>query len=339
MAAAPEGVFRSGDLPAEERFDSWRDLIARSRDSEAISAHADDFSAEMQRLELGPVAFLRTSFPPTLFRRTAGMVRRSDQENYHLTIVLSGSMAMERDAGRTAAFGPGDLHMIDSSAALELRAVAPRATSREAERVEALGIDFPRSLLPLPPHRVRDLFGRGFSGREGTGALLSEFLLGLGRQAAVLGSAEAPRLGAVAVDLVAAWLARELDAEAALPEHSRHRAMMESVRAFVRQNLHDPELTPSLVAAAHHVSVSYLHRVFAQQLPGETLAAWIRGQRLARAHRDLADPALRATAIHTIAARWGIPRAGDFSRAFRAAYGLSPSAHRHQALLSVPAGR
>ena len=138
---------------------------------------------------------------------------------------------------------------------------------------------------------------------------------------------------------MAAWLARELDAEAALPEHSRHRAMVESVRAFVRQNLHDPGLTPSVVAAAHHVSVSYLHRVFTQQSGGETLAAWIRGQRLAKAHRDLAEPALRATAIHTIAARWGIPRVGDFSRAFRAAYGLSPSAHRQQALLSAPAGR
>lgn len=146
------------------------------------------------------------------------------------------------------------------------------------------------------------------------------------------GPAEAPRLGMVVVDLVAAWLALELDAEAAVPEESRRRAMAENVQAFIRRNLHDPELSPSAIASAHHISVSYLHRVFSEQSQGETVAAWIRAQRLEKAHRDLANPALHALPIHAVGARWGICRASDFSRAFRAAYGLSPSEHRHQAL-------
>ncbi|WP_323189353.1 helix-turn-helix domain-containing protein [Kitasatospora sp. NBC_00240] len=319
----------------EERFDSWRELVVRSRDSVATSAHADDFTAEMRRLELGPVTLLRSSFPPALFRRTAGMVRRSDPEVYHLTLLLGGDMGLVRDSGREERLAAGDLHVIDSSDPFDLRAFDAAATSWEGQRVEALGVDFPRSSLPLPRDQVRALFGRGFSGREGTGALLSEFLVGLGRQAEALGPAEAPRLGAVVVDLVASWLARELDAEAALPDESRQRAMVERVRAFVRQNLHDPELTPSLIATAHHISVSYLHRVFTQQSRGETLAAWIRGQRLEKARRDLADPTLRGMPIHTVAVRWGIPRACDFSRAFRAAYGLSPSEHRHRELAAL----
>ena len=108
--------------------------------------------------------------------------------------------------------------------------------------------------------------------------------------------------------------------------------MVESVRAFIRQHIHDPRLTPSLIAAAHHISVSYLHRVFTGQSEGETVAAWIRGRRLESAYRDLADPALRAMPIQAVAARWGIHRASDFSRAFKAAYGVSPSEHRHRAL-------
>ena len=39
---------------------------------------------------------------------------------------------------------------------------------------------------------------------------------------------------------------------------------------------------------------------------------------------------LRTTPIHAIAARWGFPRASDFTRAFRAAYGLSPKECRFQ---------
>lgn len=98
---------------------------------------------------------------------------------------------------------------------------------------------------------------------------------------------------------------------------------MRRVRAYVQQRLHDPELTPRSVAAAHHVSVSYLHRIFRDE--DETVAAWIRGQRLERARRDLADPALAATPVHVIGARWGFSRASDFTRAFRGAYGVPPS--------------
>ncbi|MEU8921956.1 AraC family transcriptional regulator [Kitasatospora sp. NPDC048545] len=331
MTARTGNVLRGEDVPARERFDYWRELIGRTRASEVTSAHADDFRAEMRRLELGPVTLLRTSFPSTRFRRTAGMVRRSDPEVYHLTLLLDGGLALTRDArGRTETFTPGDLHVLDSSDPFDLR--ASPAPGRADRRVEAVGIDFPTCLLPLPPQRLRELLGRGFSGREGTSALLADFLVGLDRQAALLGDAEAPRLGTVVVDLVAAWLARELDAEAALPDDARRRALVENVRTFVRRNLHDPELTPAVIAGAHHLSVSYLHRLFTRHGDGETLAAWIRSLRLAKAHRDLADPALRGLPVQAVAARCGIPRASDLSRAFRAAYGLSPSEHRRRAL-------
>ncbi|MFC1431712.1 helix-turn-helix domain-containing protein [Streptacidiphilus sp. N1-3] len=319
-------------MDGKERFDCWRELIGRSRASEVTSAHTEDFEAEMRRLELGPVTLLRTSFPAARFRRTARMVRQTDPEVYNLTLLLDGGMALTQDADPTTAFGPGDLHLVHSSRPFDLRAFGARGSGREEGRVEAVGIDFPVSMLPLPPHRLRNVLGRGFSGREGTSALLAEFLVGLDRQAAVLGPAEAPRLGAVVVDLVATLLARELDAEAAVPGDARRRVMVEEVRAFIRRNLHDPELTPSVVASAHHISVSYLHRVFTQQSEGETVAAWIRGQRLERACRDLANPALCAMPIHAVAARWGIPRASDFSRAFQAAYGIPPSEHRQRAL-------
>lgn len=108
------------------------------------------------------------------------------------------------------------------------------------------------------------------------------------------------------------------------------------VQEFIRQNLHDPGLTPPLIAAAHHISLSYLHRLFQQQTQGETVAAWIRSRRLEGTHRDLVDPMLRATPIHSIATRWGFPRASDFTRAFRTAYGVSPREHRFGATTEQP---
>ncbi|SOB84743.1 hypothetical protein [Streptomyces sp. 1331.2] len=64
----------------------------------------------------------------------------------------------------------------------------------------------------------------------------AEFLFGLDRRAADLQPAEASRLGAVLVDLVAARLARELDAGSAPARDVRQRTVVEDVRAFIRQN-------------------------------------------------------------------------------------------------------
>ncbi|GLP65755.1 AraC family transcriptional regulator [Streptomyces sp. TUS-ST3] len=315
--------FRSEDWPAEERFDRWRELVGRTRSSESVSAHAADFWGDIRLLELGPVTVMRMSFLPTRFRRSPEMVRRSDPELYHLTLLLDGELGLEH-AGRNSRFGPHDLHLVESSRPYDLRPT----DDCERRAVKGVGVDFPRALLPLPPHQVHELLGQGLPGQEGVGALLAEFLVGLARQAETLQPADARRLGTVLLDLLSAWFAQLMDTEAALSPETRQKVTVERILTFIRQNLHDPELTPPVIAAAHHISLSYLHRIFQQRSQGETVAAWIRNRRLEGARRDLADPSLHGTPIHAIAARWGFLRASDFTRAFRAIHGQSPSEFR-----------
>jgi AraC-like DNA-binding protein len=108
------------------------------------------------------------------------------------------------------------------------------------------------------------------------------------------------------------------------------------IEAFIEHNLGDPELTPAEIAAHHHISLSYLHRLFQPQ--ELTVAASIRRRRLEHARADLADPALRSQPVQAIAARWSFRHAADFSRAFRAAHGMPPGSYRHLALDSQRAG-
>ncbi|WP_327395315.1 AraC family transcriptional regulator [Streptomyces phaeochromogenes] len=328
-------VFRSEDVPAEHRFDYWRDLVHRAiAPSDITSEHAGDFWAEQRLLELGPVMVWPTSFRPARFLRTEKMVRQCDPELYHLSLILGGGMGLDH-VGRTEMYGPRDLWVTDTAEPYDVRP----SDSGDRHLVTGVAVDFPKALLPLSPDRVRDVLGRRLSGREGTGSLLTEFLIGLDRQSASLQPSDAPRLGSVLLDLLSAWFAHVTDMEDTLPPETRHRAMTARIRAFIRQNLHDPGLTPPVIAAAHHISLSYLHRLFQEQVPragengdGETVAAWIRRLRLEGARRELADPALHAVPIHTVAARWGLPRASDFARAFRSAYGLTPKEYRLQAL-------
>jgi AraC-like DNA-binding protein len=183
--------------------------------------------------------------------------------------------------------------------------------------------------LPLPRQAVDRALGLQISGREGIGALLTQFLVRISADTQHYQPADGPRLGTVLVDLVASLLAHTLDTESSLTPESRTRALTLRVKAFIQQNLHDPDLTPSRIAAAHHISRSYLHRIFKTE--SDTVAAYVRGRRLEGARHDLTDPGLASTPIHVVATRWGFPQAADFSRAFHTAYGLSPSEHRRRA--------
>ncbi|MEV6808095.1 helix-turn-helix domain-containing protein [Streptomyces sp. NPDC051132] len=320
-------VHRTDDVPAGERFAYWRDMVGRTRASDMLSAHMADYWAECRFMELGPVTVWPASFLPARFRRSPRMIRRDDPELYHLTLLVSGRMGLDL-TGPGDTFGPRDLHLVDSSQPYDLR-----CADAEAAPQRGVAVDFPKALLPVPPRQVRELLGRALSGRQGMGAVLADFLGSLERQADTLRPRDAARLGTAVLDLVSVFLASASDMEAALPPETREQALVRRVEAFIRQRLHDPDLTPPVIAAAHHVSLSQLHRVFRQwSSQGTTVAAHIRAARLAGARADLADPAHRATPVQDIAARWGFARPSDFSRAFRAAHGVPPREYRGEAL-------
>jgi AraC-like DNA-binding protein len=114
---------------------------------------------------------------------------------------------------------------------------------------------------------------------------------------------------------------------------SRERTLLLRIHAFIEQNLGETDLSPGIVAAAHHVSVRHLHRLFEAQ--DTTVAAWIRRRRLERCRRDLADPAFIAVPVSAVAGRWGMPDSAHFSRLFRRAYGLPPAEYRRGFFTSV----
>jgi AraC-like DNA-binding protein len=84
-----------------------------------------------------------------------------------------------------------------------------------------------------------------------------------------------------------------------------------------------------MIADAHFISLRYLHKLF--EAEQTSVAEWIRRRRLERCRRDLLDPALRATPVGTIAARWGLHNPAHFSRLFRASYGVPPAEFRRLA--------
>ena len=106
----------------------------------------------------------------------------------------------------------------------------------------------------------------------------------------------------------------------------QQQALRARVLAFVEQNLRDGGLTPSAIAAAHHISLRTLHRLFESE--STTIAEMVRLRRLDRCRDDLINPLAAQQSIQVIAARWGFADKAHFTRLFRATYGMSPRQYR-----------
>ncbi|WP_263168768.1 helix-turn-helix domain-containing protein [Streptomyces sp. SCSIO ZS0520] len=316
-----ETTISCAHVPPADRFDFWNEVMRRTiAPLELVSAHRSDYWADQRILELGTVTAWPTKNRPTLYRRTARHIRQSDPEFVHIGLSVAGPLQVTQD-DRQFLVPSGDLHIADSSRPHEVRV----GTSGRLHIGSSVKV--PRALLPLGRDQIDRACPRHVPGDQGYGALLRELLLQLAGSSHSYGSEDGPRLGMLVADLLSALLVQTLDDGArALTPESRRRTLLLRVKEFVRAHLHEADLTPRTIAAAHHISLRHLHRLFADE--DLTLSAWIRRQRLDRARRDLTDPTLRKVPVQQLAARWQFHSPSDFSRAFRTTYGVPPTEYR-----------
>ncbi|WP_158562860.1 helix-turn-helix domain-containing protein [Marinitenerispora sediminis] len=315
-------------LPPSERFAYWHEVSRQLFLPCALSGEAtDDYRMQARFLDFGAMRMAKLALPPSRISRSPKLVRQHDPGVYQLIFSLHGHQSFAQ-AGRASSCGPRGLLLNDSSRPFH----GTMTSGRDQDRTTLVVTQFPRALLPFKPGVLDRLLATRLPGHGGIGALLIHCLTELGHGSTRHTAADAARLSSVAADLIAALFAHTLESGSGLPPETHHRVLLLRVQAYIERNLADPGLTPAAIAAAHHISISHLHRVFKAQ--GLGVATWIRQRRLQRCRRDLADPALLAYPIHAIAARWGFPSNSHFSRAFRASYGLTPGDYRHAACRS-----
>ena len=106
-------------------------------------------------------------------------------------------------------------------------------------------------------------------------------------------------------------------------------ARLAAVKRWALERLNDPELSVAQAAAIQHVSPRYIQVLF--ETEGRTFSSFVLSERLALAHRWLADPIHAPKSIGSIAYACGFGDLSYFNRAFRAAFGETPSAVRGRA--------
>ncbi|MGK5673236.1 helix-turn-helix domain-containing protein [Micromonospora sp. URMC 106] len=319
----PCQVLDTSLLPPRDRFACWYEVIEQEAAPSVISSpHLDDFLAEAKSVDLGTVKLAALRYPTLHTRRTSRLVRTSQPDTYQFVLTTTGDSAINQDRNQSAV-APASFTFLDNC-----RPFVARHLSTGPELAGSVSVVIPHQALPLPANKVRRLLATSIPSDTGMAALLAQFVRRLVTYPEQYDASDAVVLGAMTMDLVAGTLAHRLDAPEILPNEVHQRTLRVRIRDFVERHLDDPELTPRAIAAAHHISLRSLHRLFEDE--DVTVAELIRRQRLERCRRDLAAPLVAGQPIHVIAARWGFTDKAHFSRLFRATYGISPRDYRER---------
>ncbi|MGP3934584.1 helix-turn-helix domain-containing protein [Nonomuraea sp. KM88] len=271
-------------------------------------------------VDLGVAVLEVRRYRPVRLRREAGWRRAEGEDAIQLVLPVRGTVSATW-AGRQDTVTAGGLYAHDL-ARLDEMVLRPDGHGG----LEVAVVIIPKPVLPLRAPAVDAVLGHGVPADSGVYELLKKFIQALSDEKLSLSPADGQRLGMVLVDLVSVCFSSLLECGAGGRESYRRQDLVRRIRAHIQRHLGDHQLSPSSIAEAYHISVSYLHRLFQEQ--GDTVCGWIRDQRLRCTRRDLADAALADVPIRQIAARWGFGAPADFSRTFRKVYGESPREFR-----------
>lgn len=315
MNGAPAAPAESVSTLVARNISDFRAAVSESFVPLQVStAGPDHFRGVIRGASVDEVHVTEVRATSHIVERTPELIARSDRSYFKLSLMLAGTGLLIQD-DREAVLQAGDLAVYDTDRPYSLVF---------DEGFRTMVVMFPKHLLSLPPDVVGQLTAVRISGQEGLGGMVVPYLTQLAGNLDQLAGATGARLAHSTLDLVSTVFTRELGLDGVSADP--HRALVQRIRSHIDRNLASTDLGPASIASAHFISTRHLHGLFQEQ--GVTVSTWIRTRRLEQCRRDLLDPMLADRPVAAIAARWGFVDAAHFSRAFKSAFGISPSEYR-----------
>jgi AraC-like DNA-binding protein len=312
-------------VPPGERFACWHEAATKifyplrieRPGAEPLTA---PFSGRVIGHRLGPVQAFRVTGDPNVCIRTQHGIRQGDPEELQLHLVRRGNCRVSQQ-DRASVLVPGDLTTQDTSRPYTIEADEP---------FELVVLDVPKYLLGPHADHIGARTAMRVAGDSGLAARVAPFLSGI-----LDGLDDGSIAASDALTDTMVGILRSLFSTGDPPAASEPAALLlHRIHAYIEQHMADPGLGPERIAAAHFISVRYLHKLFRRE--GTTVSRFVQRRRLERCRRDLADPALAGRTIESICGAWGMTNPDHFSRVFRATYGCPPREWRARAVHAQP---
>jgi AraC-like DNA-binding protein len=320
MATIPSTVLDTDRVSPRDRFALWREALSATHEAtlpdESDPAH---FSAFARGWNLGSSLVIETRATAQRLERAPRAIRADQIDHYIIRVQHQGGWSGDAD-GHAVDAGVGSVMVLDMA----------RPTTALGTDVDNINVLLPRDALDamLPPFDMHGLVLHGAAAQ-----LLRSYLVALVDTLPHIPSTSAPDVARATCSLVAACLAPSRDALA------RARAPLElarlaEIRRYIDRNLSAPDLSAETIGKALGLSRSTL---YAACEPVGGVAALIQRRRLDRVRAILTDPRDHRR-ISEIAYQHGFVSRAHFSRAFRDAFGCTPSEAREGALRQPATG-
>ncbi len=300
-----EGVSRS------RQYDRWRELVNATHQAwDMPRGSGDGFLGSVHRRTLGQGEILFCVCDPCKGRRGRLELAASAEPMVGVLFVLAGEEKLT-SRGNDVFLRPGFFTVWDTTQPLAFE------TSSRLRKLTLL----------LPAAQIENVLGtahrppttQALDARIGCGTVLLEQLQSLVRMPQELDAASQEVVLQTSITLLAATIRPQLKPAAVVAERIVARA-----EAHIIRWLQDPELTIESVARVLGISRRQLDRAFAES--GRSVSRFIWFERLEHCRQDILLE--HAATLSEIAFRWGFSDAGHFSRAFRRAYGITPTQYR-----------
>ncbi|MEU4162887.1 helix-turn-helix domain-containing protein [Actinoplanes sp. NPDC026670] len=293
------------DVAPARQFGHWREMICQA--FLALTPESDlrdGFAGSVTQWPLGAFSIARITSQRQRVERTERDLAGGSPPGFYANLQVTGVSTM-RQAGRFTVLRPGDLAVVDTGEPF---------TFEFGDDFRQLSFFVPEGLLQAQVSGPISTATR-VPTTSGVGAALRHLLTAL--------PAAPVRLAPHAAALLAAALSEPVAATPRRAPHNHARAV-----ADIEEHLTDEDLSPSATARRLEISVRSLHALFAGRELSYT--ATVRRLRLERAARDLRDPARAHLRVADVAADAGFADVAGFHRAFRRAFGQTPTELRRR---------
>lgn len=304
--------FSTDVIPISDRLDAWLwNAKQICGDCRFQFPQRSPFHGSILRRTVAGFDLTRFSSSPVSFAKFPADTRSEDRGCIVIT-QLEGGRSYRQD-GKVAFLRPGDTTLIDSGRPW---------TSDCTGSCSRLYLRVPRWFLQNRLRIVSVPVLPRISGASGLGASLSHLATSLYEHADGMTIEEGMAGVEAYLDLLSGCVGRPELVSAV--GHSTE--LLSLIERFAGDNLPEPTLNPTEIAAAVGISVRHLHRLFATK--GCTLSDWIRHRRLECCRLDLSNLCLRDRSITEIAFLWGFSDSAHFSHLFKKEFGESPRSYR-----------
>ncbi len=315
-AELPGLILPFGQTVGEAAFQQWSETVATVYDIDVAPEDVSDFRFGFSAWHFGSLVLGVSETEQIKFWRSPQTIARSGIDHYLVQVYEEGSFGSNVE-GRDMEVNSGDVWIVDLSRPVKINPVSFRSTN----------LAIPRSVLAPLLSDPDSLHGLVLSKDSPTGGLLSRYLTDLSRKAPRMTPQEAACVAQATVHLIAGCAGPSVVA-ADPARDAFSAALLSRIKAGIDNDLGNPNLDATYLCAKFGVSRATLYRMFS---PHNGVSAYVRQRRLARCFQELSNPLKIPDRVSEVAATWGFASDGSFSRAFRDAFGLSPTDARDAA--------